>query len=743
MRPMRRSSVANTLLFVGSALLLTSGGDANSTPSSVKSVAPQFNLSTMRQSPFPSDLYTVADSGQNTGLRVSLPKPDCNAKLSDCQDIAVLNQLDGFSAQTRLEIPFDGEIDPNSANSSNLFFISLGDQVPGGDPGGERIGVNQVVWDPASLTLFVESDQLLEQHTRYIALVTNGIRDSLGNPIIPAVGFTKFLGTQQEPGSQLAVYDAELQAALDSGAVGSVPRASIAAATVFTTQSVTSFLEKVRNQIKASTPAPADFLLGTLGQRTVFARSAVSSIVFNEEDTTAPTFTQFNLNLPLLDVVPSSVGTIAFGKYKSPDYEIAPAVLGAVLPDLPTRSGVPQVQQMADMYFTLFLPASAKPATGWPVAIYSGHVKDLGLSGVASIMAAHGIATIGINAVGDGGGPLGNLVVTAGNTSVTLPSGGRTVDVNGDGIFESQENCFAAAPRTILLVRDCRRQMTVDLMQLVRVIQVGVDVDGNGIADLDPSRIYSFGVSFGGTASAMFLAVEPDVHAGVPVVFGGHTVDQTRLTDAFAGGGLLGALLFARTPPLLNAGPPDLVNGIFPYNDNLPLRNLPPVINTVAGAIAIQELESRMRWVQMSGDPAGNAPYLRKEPLAGSSPKSLIMQFAKGDVSQPNPVSTATLRAGQLADRTTYFRNDLAFAADPNFSLDPHGFLGCLNPNFCDPGQRKVSMEAQTQIAIFFASDGQIVVHPGFPGPPDPFFEVPIAGPLPEDLNFLPGAMPN
>ena len=145
---MRLSVVANTLLFVGSALLLASLSGAVPTPPpppSVQAVAPQFDLSTLRQSPFPSDLYTVADSGQNTGLRVNLPKPDCNTKLSDCQDIAVLNQLDGFSAQTRLEIPFNGVIDPNSVNSSNLFFISLGDQVPGGSPGGERIGVNQVV----------------------------------------------------------------------------------------------------------------------------------------------------------------------------------------------------------------------------------------------------------------------------------------------------------------------------------------------------------------------------------------------------------------------------------------------------------------------------------------------------------------------------------------------------------------------------------------------------------------------
>ena len=46
--------------------------------------------------------------------------------------------------------------------------------------------------------------------------------------------------------------------------------------------------------------------------------------------------------------------------------------------------------------------------------------------------------------------------------------------------------------------RDGLRQTVVDLMQLVREIQVGVDVDGDGTADLDASRIYYFGQSFGG-----------------------------------------------------------------------------------------------------------------------------------------------------------------------------------------------------------------------------------------------------
>jgi Big-like domain-containing protein len=745
MRVNRRPTVPHTFLFLGSALLLAGCGTTTPPPPPPPPplVAAQFILAGMQQSPFPSDFFTVADSGQNTALRVNLPKPDCNAKPSDCQDIAVINQLDGFSAQTRLEIPFDGAIDPTTVNSSTVFLISLGDVMAAGAPGaGTRVGVNQVVWDPARMTLFAESDELLEQHTRYVAVVTTGVKDTSGRAVVPPAAFTQFLSPQfVPPDPQTAAYHTELVAALANNALASVPSSSIAAATVFTTQSVTSFLGKVRDQIKAATPAPANFLIGTKGERTVFAKSAASSIVFNYQAGTnppfctvgpVPTFCPFTLNLSLLDLVPASVGTIAYGKYTSSDYQIAPAVI----PDLPTLSGVPQVQKTTDIYFTLFLPASAKPAGGWPVAIYGhggGGNKDLGGPiKLASIMAANGIATIAINTESSGGGPLSNLVVTTGTTSVTLLSGGRTLDVNGDGIFTDQENFTAAAPNIIISGRDTRRQTIADLMQLVRVIQVGVDVDGDGIADLDKSRVYYFGVSLGGNNGVVFLAMEPDVHAGVPNAFGGHAADANRLSPG--GRDYLGSVLFARTPSLLNQGPPDLVNGLFPFNENLPLRNQPPVINTVAGAIDIQEYLARMRWVGMSGATAAYAPYLNREPLAGSSAKSIIMQMSKGDMTEPNPDATATLRAGQLAGQTTYFRNDLAFAANPNFSKDPHAFLLQVQAG-TDPAVMAVAMEAQKQIALFFGSNGQMVIDPDGPAL---LFETPIAGPLPEVLNFIP-----
>ena len=44
-------------------------------------------------------------------------------------------------------------------------------------------------------------------------------------------------------------------------------------------------------------------------------------------------------------------------------------------------------------------------------------------------------------------------------------------------------------------------------------------------------------------------------------------------------------------------------------------------------------------------------------------------------------------------------------------------------------------MGAQQQIAAFFASRGALTIDPDGAGP---FFEVPIVGPLPEVLNFIP-----
>ena len=82
---------------------------------------PLFNLQSNTQSPFPSDRFTGFDPHQITGLRVNMALPNCATRPSDCADLTLLNQLDGFNLQPRLSIPFDGAIDvpPSPARPSS------------------------------------------------------------------------------------------------------------------------------------------------------------------------------------------------------------------------------------------------------------------------------------------------------------------------------------------------------------------------------------------------------------------------------------------------------------------------------------------------------------------------------------------------------------------------------------------------------------------------------------------------
>jgi hypothetical protein len=414
---------------------------------------------------------------------------------------------------------------------------------------------------------------------------------------------------------------------------------------------------------------------------------------------------------------------------------------------------MPQVQGTHEVFLNLFLPSGAAPANGWPVAIF-GHFltihKDDSPYRVAATLAAHGLATVAINAVGHGFGPLGFLTVNRqGQPPVRLPAGGRGIDQNGDGLIESFEGSEAAPPRQIISFRDSYHQTIVDLMQLVRVIEVGVDVDTDGRPDLDPSRVYYFGQSLGGALGMIFLAVEPHVRAGVINVTGGSLIELLRINSLFRP--LLGSRLASRMPSLLNTPGITQIEGVDRgaphFFENMPLRDgLPlsvtladgtvrqirsPVTNDVDGAMAIQQLFERIEWVGLAGDALAYAVHLRKSPLPGVPAKSVIIQLAKGDQAALNPASSALLRAGDLAEQTTFFRNDLLFAADPTVPKNPHVFLTRSTPGLPD---RPIALGAQQQIATFFASDGTVVIHPE----PAQFFEVPIVLPLPEDFNFIP-----
>jgi Bacterial virulence factor lipase N-terminal len=701
----RAIPITFALFFLGFALTVAPAAHAK------EGVQARFELVDPAGVPFPSDRFTVPDAGQLTGLRVSLPKPDCSLRPSDCDDIDVLNTLDGFNLQPRLSVPFTGPIDPASVTSQTVFLFRLG-------LASAFVGINQVVWDPDGNALYVESDALLDQDARYLFVVTDGVRNASGDPV-GSTQFRKFLSYGQTMDAADKAYRAVLLEALDQLEAAGVSTGRVAVASVFTTQSATAILENTRDQLDQKTPAPAEFELGPNGERSAFPLADVAGIAFNRQITTAPTFSTSTVAINVLKAAGGTVGRIAFGRYRSPDYQ-TPA---RVIPAVGTR-GTPVVQGVNEVYFNLVLPAGNPPAGGWPVAIVGHGFGDGNKNGLmplqnAAALAQRGTATVTFNGVGAGGGPLGTLVVTkADGSTVVLSAGGRGRDDDGDGVIFLDEGAgtVPGTPQALVSRRDGIAQTVIDAMQVVRVIQAGIDIDGDSLRDLDPSRISFHGNSGSAIWGTDFVALEPAVRAAVLRAGGGPIVDAGRLGFFRPA---VGQLLAERAPSLLNDGPVDpFTNTLLPFDENIPLRNRPPVVTDVRGAMAIQQQIDRFEWAMQSSNPVAYAPHLRKQPLPGVTARPVLIMFAKGDKTVPNPTETAVVRAGELADRTLYFRYDLALANGlPHFpNDDPHP---ATNP---------------TAIATFLTSDGSQITDPDGPGP---VWQQPIAGPLPEDLSFI------
>src|SRR5438128_4811115 len=272
-------------------------------------VYPLFGF-TKAEGPFPTDFFARTDPTQNTCEQVNLPKPaDCVANASECVEIDLLNQLDGFSARPRLSIPFHGAIEPKSVDSSTVFLVSLGDALVDGVPScappaseededaplpagaGFIAGIEQVVWDPPSTTLYVQADQALEQHTRYALLVTRGVRDASGNPVDQSKDFARAIGDDDDDGAALLepsvlAYERWLRAAIGIAQRAGIRRHDLVGASVFTTASATAVMEKLRDQVNAGPPASIDFDFhigpgpGDDG-RAVFALSSIATLVYN------------------------------------------------------------------------------------------------------------------------------------------------------------------------------------------------------------------------------------------------------------------------------------------------------------------------------------------------------------------------------------------------------------------------------------------------------------------------------
>jgi pimeloyl-ACP methyl ester carboxylesterase len=518
------------------------------------------------------------------------------------------------------------------------------------------------------------------------------------------------------------IYCSELSQAIGSVA-GQLAPANIVGATVFTTMNVTTWLEKAHAQLPNLVPPP-------ITPPTSIPYSSIASLVLHEQVAVNPS--QFvDVQLPINSPLFQGIGTIGFGSFASPNFLNDQQVI----PVTPTGQNVALPGSVNLIYYHVFLPSAPAPAGGYPVVIFGHGFGDSqwgGPSAVAPTLAQAGFATIAINAVGHGFGPQSQVIVTdAAGKVTTLTAGGRAVDLNGDGNLGPYEGCLAANPAQVGL-SDCFRQTALDLSGLVRVIQGGMDLTGNGKPDLDASKIYYVGESLGSMYGTVFSAIEPNVRASVLNVGGGTTVDIVRWSESYHG--LAAGLLGMRTPSLLNAGTSFDDNYVFPYQ--------PVKVNDVPGAIAIQNAFELYEWYESTGDPVAYAPHMAASPLPGVPYKRIMFQFAREDTTMPNMATTRLIKAANHPT-TWEYRHDIALADGLPLPQDPHPFLvmfiGISGSSVQIPGLDAIfiGQAAQKQVAGFFASDGQAAPDPNTFLPtslPQGLFEVPAH--LPEDNGY-------
>jgi dienelactone hydrolase len=368
----------------------------------------------------------------------------------------------------------------------------------------------------------------------------------------------------------------------------------LAVAAVFTVESLADHLAQIRQQTvdrAATTPPAADFADPNPADPRRFG-------IYQPAD---PEFATFFGGNP-----PASVGLVARGSFPSPDYRENGR--------FPTRFlDGSEAPPSASIDFLLATPAGPAPAGGFPTVILQhgfGGDNDF-VTGNAADFTAAGLAVIGIPAPEHG------------------PRGTTFLDFFVFDDFNAFGNNF--------------RQSTVDLLQLTRLIETGIDVMGDAQPDLDASRLGYLGVSMGGVTGATFCAMEPAVNACVLNVPGGKLAQFAGSVSSLATPFLTRFAEQAGIPARTCNGTPTAA-ACATDNDCVPGDRC--VFNDDFVLLLDAALPS-FQWQLDPGDGINYVSRLRLD-TAGAAPRPLLIQEGIGDVIVANPLTEALGRGAGL-----------------------------------------------------------------------------------------------
>jgi hypothetical protein len=581
--------------------------------------------STFGSLPFPNDLYfdqgrpgdgdgTLLNSGASIGLAAQVIETN-TPSVEQAMDL-----MDGFGTTSAIFFFFDGPIDPATLPPSPRLTPSFSDSVFCADATTGALVPIGVKADADSrianvLSVLPLPGKPLAPKTTYTCVVTTAVANGSAEAAQASADWL----TVRDGTSANSDADAICDPVVTMLGTHGVASASIAGMTVFTTESTTSDVLKIRETVLPSLPVPtADF-------------TSQPNLVF---DTDPKLLNLLGPNNPH-----DHVAAIATGFYGAPRFQTHDPDGDGPFGDLPnpndgfktcvspceptderfTRdgSGTPIVIDTADIPFTVVIPKGTPPTGGWPVIIQQhglGGQRDT-VVGFGEADAERGFASIGIDAVAHGYRYFDCLPGAACSQDHANNFGGTAVpDGFVDGTyfgftvsFLTVDLGFFQAFHNFLGIRDNFRQTYVDLMSLVRLLH-GHSIDTALSTTLDDDNIFYMGHSLGGLMGSGFTPIEPDL--------------KGILLNASGGG--LNTQLFLNSS--IGQGAQSLVNGIL----GLDPANVPDQFSLAANL------------TQSILDPADglNSAHLLLAPADGT-PRNVIQVEDYGDEVVPNPSDEA------------------------------------------------------------------------------------------------------
>jgi pimeloyl-ACP methyl ester carboxylesterase len=650
--------------------------------------------------PFPSSL--LLSGTDDLTLNIPVADPD------DFSDPTVaLNALDGFSTVAPWTFSFSAPVDPASVVPGStvrfyeVTFVQGTAAVSGVNrelvPGQDFVAV-VADSDPTGQTVAIVPLRPLQQLTGYMAVLTEGITDTDGNPATPSQ--TYFLAKRPDPlvdsdgNSTDPLLDNGTAQALEPirqlinthmAAAGSqgVSSDSIVVSSTATTQSITPVLSTLRTVIGPTS--------SQIGQACVAPGACLTTA-----DVLPPGASPgiADLYLGILEV-PYFLGIPTSSDPTAPIEDFWQAAPGNYVPPfdqlglnpnstnvtvanpIPVETGRPNVPMLITVPNEM--SGQTKPEAGWPVVIFQhGITGDRSqMLALADTMASQGFAVIAIDqplhGITDTSSPLyiGNTPFAGAATERTFNldlQNNETGAPGPDGNIDGSGAWFINL-QSLLTSRDNNRQAQIDLSTLALNIPE-MDLDADGITDFDGSNINFVGLSLGSINGTPFLAVEPTVNNGVLSVPGG------GIANLLAGSQTFG--------PVIRAGLQGA--GVEPFS--------PDYFQFLGAAQTVLDSADPINWGS-----------------AAAATNSILLQQVAGDTVVPNAVEGAPLSGTEPLIRI------MELDAITQTTQDPMGIRGAVrllqggHGSLLDPSVNPaVTAEMQGEAASMVASGGAAVV---------------------------------